>query len=83
MLCLVVFPYGEDMCKKLMMLVLLLAPTLVVQAAPNKAITQKQVDDLTSTVLKYTSSPKLSSSIALIFAVQGTLLLFVVNQCNG
>ncbi|MCE9549903.1 MAG: D-alanyl-D-alanine endopeptidase [Betaproteobacteria bacterium] len=67
------------MCKKLIMLVLLLVPALVVQAAPDKAITQKQVDDLTSTVLKHTSSPKLNSSIALIYDEQEQRPLYSKN----
>jgi D-alanyl-D-alanine endopeptidase (penicillin-binding protein 7) len=61
------FRCGEDVYKKLIMLLLLLVPALVVQAAPDKEITQEQVDDLTTKVLKYTSSPKLHSSIALIY----------------
>jgi D-alanyl-D-alanine endopeptidase (penicillin-binding protein 7) len=79
MLRLIVFRNGEDMCKKLIMLVLLLAPALAVQAAPDKAITQKQVDDLTTTVLKYTSSPKLNSSIALIYDEQEQRPLYSKN----
>jgi D-alanyl-D-alanine endopeptidase (penicillin-binding protein 7) len=67
------------MCKKLIMLVLLLVPVLVAQAAPNKAITQKQVDDLTSTVMKYASSPKLGSSIAMIYDEQEQRPLYSKN----
>lgn len=61
------------------MLVLLLVPVLVAQAAPNKAITQKQVDDLTSRVMKYASSPKLGSSIAMIYDEQEQRPLYSKN----
>ena len=67
------------MCKKLIMLVLLLVPVWVAQAAPNKAITQKQVDDLTSRVMKYASSPKLGSSIAMIYDEQEQRPLYSKN----
>lgn len=61
------------------MLVLLLVPVWVAQAAPNKAITQKQVDDLTSRVMKYASSPKLGSSIAMIYDEQEQRPLYSKN----
>ncbi len=67
------------MYKKLIMLVLLLAPTVAVQAAPDTAITQNKVGYLTNAVLKYPSSPKLRSSIALIYDEQEQRSLYSKN----
>jgi D-alanyl-D-alanine endopeptidase (penicillin-binding protein 7) len=66
------------MYKKLIMLILL-TQTLVVQAAPNDGVALKQEDELTSVVLKHTSSPKLRSSIALIYDERGQRALYTKN----
>lgn len=66
------------MYKKLMLLVLL-SCTLTVQAAPNDATVTTQDDDLTSTVLKFASSLKLRSSIAMIYDEQGQSSLYAKN----
>ena len=66
------------MYKKLMLLALL-NYTLVVQAAPNDVTAITQDDELTSAVLKFASSPKLRSSIALIYDEQGQSPLYTKN----
>jgi len=66
------------MHKKLIML-LLLAHSLVASAEPNEAVTLKQESELTSLVLKNTKSPKLRSSIALIYDEQGQRALYSKN----
>jgi len=68
------------MYKKLIMLILL-TNILVVQAAPNDGdgVTLKQEDELTSVVLKHTSSPKLRSYIALIYDERGQCALYTKN----
>jgi len=67
------------MYKKLIVLVFLLAPTMAVKAAPNTAIAHKKVGALTKAVLTYPSSPKLRSSIALIYDEQEQRPLFSKN----
>ena len=57
----------------------LLGCALGVQAAPNDAAVTTQDDDLTSTVLKFASSLKLRSSIAMIYDEQGQSPLFAKN----
>ena len=66
------------MYKKLIMLVLL-THTLVVQAAPDDGVLLKQDNELTSIVLKHTGSPKLGSSIALIYDERGQRALYTKN----
>ncbi len=66
------------MYKKFIMLILL-THTLMAQAAPNEGVTLKQEDELTSVVLKHTSSPKLRSSIALIYDERGQRALYTKN----
>jgi D-alanyl-D-alanine endopeptidase (penicillin-binding protein 7) len=66
------------MYKKFIML-LLLAHTLVVQAAPNDGVVLKQEDELASVVLKHAKSPKLRSSIALIYDERGQRALYTKN----
>ncbi len=66
------------MCKKFMLLVLL-SYTLGAQAAPNDVTATTQDDELTSEVLKFASSPKLRSSIALIYDEQGQSSLYTKN----
>ncbi len=61
------------------LLLILLSYTLVVQAAPDNATAQIQDDELTSAVLRFTSSPKLRSSIALIYDEQGQNPLYTKN----
>jgi len=61
------------------MLLALLNYTLVVQAAPNDVTAITQDDELTSAVLKFASSPKLRSSIALIYDEQGQSPLYTKN----
>ncbi|CAH1387274.1 D-alanyl-D-alanine endopeptidase [Candidatus Nitrotoga sp. M5] len=67
------------MYKKLIILVFLLASTMAVKAAPNTAIAHKKVGTLTKAVLTYPSSPKLRSSIALIYDEQEQRPLFSKN----
>ena len=57
----------------------LLSCALGVQAAPNDAAVTTQDDDLTSTVLKFASSLKLRSSIAMIYDEQGQSPLYTKN----
>ena len=57
----------------------LLSCALGVQAASNDAAVTTQDDDLTSTVLKFASSLKLRSSIAMIYDEQGQSPLFTKN----
>jgi len=64
--------------KKLMLLVLL-STTLAAQAAPNNVTATTQDDELTNAVLKFASSPKLRSSIALIYDEQGQNHLYTKN----
>jgi D-alanyl-D-alanine endopeptidase (penicillin-binding protein 7) len=66
------------MHKKLMLLGLL-GYTLAVQAVPNDATATMRDDELTSVVLKFASSPKLRSSIALIYDEQGQSPLYTKN----
>jgi len=66
------------MHKKLILL-LLLTHSLVSSAEPNDAVTLRQESELTSLVLKNTSSPKLRSSIALIYDEQGQRALYSKN----
>ena len=61
------------------LLLILLSYTLVAHAAPDEAAAQIQDDELTSAVLKFTSSPKLRSSIALIYDEQGQSPLYTKN----
>ncbi len=74
------------MRNKLILLMLLLGYALTAQSAPadgaapgNEAV-QIQDDELASTVLKFTSSPKLRSSIALIYDEQGQSTLYAKNE---
>ena len=53
--------------RKILMISILLNCTLSVQAAPDKAVIYALDDELTGTVLQYTTAPKLSSAIALIY----------------
>ena len=69
---------GGGMLKKLIML-LLLAHSLVAGAEPIDAVTLRQESELTSLLLKNTSSPKLRSSIALIYDEQGQRALYAKN----
>jgi D-alanyl-D-alanine endopeptidase (penicillin-binding protein 7) len=57
----------------------LLTHALAGQAAPDDAVTLKQDNELTSIVLKHTKSPKLRSSIALIYDEQGQRPLYTKN----
>ena len=57
----------------------LLAHALVVQAAPDDRVLLKQENELTSVVLRNTSSPKLRSSIALIYDEKGQRALYTKN----
>ena len=66
------------MYKKLIMLVLL-THTLVVQATPDDGVSLKQDNELASIVLKHTGSPKLGSSIALIYDERGQRALYTKN----
>jgi len=66
------------MYKKLIMLILL-AHNLAALAAPNDGVVLRQEDELASVVLKHTSSPKLRSSIALIYDEQGQRTLYTKN----
>ena len=68
------------MCKKLLLLLGLLSYTLVVQAAPGDATPATQDDELASTVLKAASSPKLGSSIAMIYDEQEQIPLYSKNE---
>ena len=61
------------------MLLVLLSYTLGAQAAPNDVTATTQDDELTSEVLKFASSPKLRSSIALIYDEQGQSSLYTKN----
>jgi len=65
--------------KLIVLLVFLLAPTLTVQAAPVTAIAKKKAGSLTKAVMKYPSSPKLRSSVALIYDEQGQRALYSKN----
>ena len=58
---------------------LTVAHAVVVQAAPNDGVILKQEDELASVVLKHTSSPKLRSSIALIYDERGQRALYSKN----
>lgn len=71
-------PVRGIMYKKLILLILL-THTLAAQSAPNDGVALKQEDELTSVVLKHTSSPKLRSTIALIYDEQGQRSLFTKN----
>lgn len=66
------------MRKKLLML-LLLSHALVAQANQNDSIKLTQDDELSSTVLKRTASPKLRSAIALIYDENGARALYSKN----
>jgi len=66
------------MHKKLVIL-FLLAHALVAQAASNEGVVLKQESELTSVVLKNTTSPKLRSSIALIYDERGQRALYTKN----
>ena len=66
------------MRNKLMLLVLLSA-TLTAQAAPVDATAQTRNDEVTREVLKFASSPKLRSSIALIYDEQEQNPLYTKN----
>ena len=66
------------MYKKLIML-FLLAHTMVAQAESNDGVALKQEDELASVVLRHTSSPKLRSSIALIYDERGQRALYTKN----
>jgi len=61
------------------MLLVLLGYTLAVQAAPHDAAARTQDNELTSAVLKFASSPRLRSSIALIYDEQGQSPLYTKN----
>ncbi len=65
--------------QKIIMLLALLGYTLAVQAAPDDATAKTQDDELVSTALKFVSSPKLRSSIALIYDEQGQSPLYTKN----
>lgn len=62
-----------------LILLVLLSHTLLVEAAPDDALVLAKDSELTSTVLKQTSSPKLHSSIALIYDAQGQRPLYTKN----
>lgn len=65
---------------KLIMLVFLLGQSLAIQAEPDGEVLYLQRDEqLTSTVLKYTSTPKLRSAIALIYDEQEQRPLYSKN----
>jgi D-alanyl-D-alanine endopeptidase (penicillin-binding protein 7) len=66
------------MFKKLLILSLL-AHSLLAQATPNDGMALRQEDELASMVFKHTSSPKLRSSIALIYDEQGQRALYTKN----
>jgi len=66
------------MRKKLLML-LLLGHVAIVQATENEPLNLMQDDELTSTVLKRTASPKLRSAIALIYDENGARALYSKN----
>jgi serine-type D-Ala-D-Ala endopeptidase (penicillin-binding protein 7) len=66
------------MLKKLLTL-LLLSVVLNIQAAQNDTVKLIQDDELTTAVLKKTRSPKLRSSIALIYDEQGGRALYTKN----
>jgi len=70
--------FGDDMYKKLILLALL-THSLLVQAAPDEAVNLKQDDELASLVLTHTKSPKLRSSIALIYDERGQRALYTKN----
>jgi D-alanyl-D-alanine endopeptidase (penicillin-binding protein 7) len=73
------FDLGSDMRNKLIMLIFL-CHVLAVQAAPDDASVKLIRDnELTSTVFKTTSSPKLRSSIALIYDELGQRPLYSKN----
>ncbi len=65
--------------RKIIMLLALLGYALAVQAAPDDAAELTQDDELVSTALQFVSSPKLRSSIALIYDVQGQSPLYTKN----
>ena len=65
--------------RKILLMFLLLGHVLSAQAAENEAIRLIQDDELTSTVLKRTASPKLRSAIALIYDEQGSRVLYAKN----
>lgn len=75
------FSFGGSVRNKLMLLVLM-GYALAVQAAPVDKAAQAQDDELASAVLKLTSSPKLRSSIALIYDEQGQHHLYAKNADN-
>ncbi len=64
---------------KKIILIGLLGCAFAVQAAPNDAAETTQSDELTSEVLKLASSPKLYSSIALIYDEQRQVPLYTKN----
>jgi D-alanyl-D-alanine endopeptidase (penicillin-binding protein 7) len=72
--------------RNIFLMLLLLSHALIGQAAtndvtrtPSEAATLEQADELTATVLKRSTSPKLRSSIALIYDVNGKRPLYVKN----
>lgn len=60
-------------------LLLLISYAITAQAADNVATMRMQDDELTSTVLSFTSAPKLKSAIALIYDVQSGNPLYTKN----
>ena len=60
-------------------LIWLLSYTLAAQAAPDDVTAKMRDDELTSAVLKFVSSPKLRSSIAMIYDEQGQNSLYAKN----
>ena len=66
------------MYKKLILLALL-AHVLAAQAAHNDAVSLRRDNELTSAILKRTASPKLGSSIALIYDERGQRALYAKN----
>jgi D-alanyl-D-alanine endopeptidase (penicillin-binding protein 7) len=66
------------MYKKPIMFILLIH-SLVAQAAPNDDVFLKQNDKLPSVVMKHAASPKLRSTIALIYDERGKLALYTKN----
>jgi len=67
---------------KRFILLMLLAHTLVAQAVSNDGVSLKQEDELSSVVLKHTKSPKLRSSIALIYDERGQRALYTKNAAT-
>ena len=65
--------------RKKFVLLLLLGHVLVAQAQVSDAVASTQDDELTNAVLKRTSSPKLHSSIAMIYDEKGQRPLYIKN----